>query len=332
MANLLLRLGPQTALAVTPFAAQLLDELPIAERQTPERAFGHAMSAAESVDFSKDRVSHVPLDMRVDTRVQAFYAGDFPLLREAPRVSHKSAMADETRIDLAKLRALILANAGEGKPLTRRKLSMLASGGRNPDLVRNLMNSGAKRPTFETAAGICGALGVDVSTVLTGVRVPTEADDWMEVCQTVHAGVWREQIDWSPADCFEARVGPPVVEGPRYGVIVEGRSMDRKLPPGTILQCVKLIGSSLTPKDGDYVIVERKQGALRELTCKRLSILPDGTYQLVAESTLPEFKDPIPIGKPNLDAPDDDSQEIRIVAIAVRAHLDLFGLEKRNAA
>jgi Peptidase S24-like len=243
-----------------------------------------------------------------------------------------SGMSDEPKIDLAKLRALIVANTGEGRKMSRRKLSMLASGGRNPDLVRNLMSSASKRPTFETAAGICAALGVEVSTVISGVRAVTEADEWMQVCQAVQAGVWREQVEWAPADCFEARVGPPVVEGVRYGVVVEGRSMDRKLPPGTILQCVRLIGSGLKPRDGDYVIVERKQGALRELTCKRLSILPDGEYRLLAESTLPEFAEPIPVGKPDREAPDDDNQQIRIVAIAVRAHLDLFGLEKRNAA
>jgi hypothetical protein len=267
--------------------------------------------------------------MRVDTRAQAFFAGSCPLLRVEPRIGHIPGMSADAKIDLGKLRALIIENTGEGKKMSRRKLSMLASNGRNPDLVRDMMRANSRRPTLETAAGICRALGVDLIKVVSGVRSPSEADEWMLVCQTVQAGVWREQVDWAPDECFEARVGPPLVGGSRYGIVVEGRSMDRKLPPGTILECVKLIGSAIVPKDGDYVVVERKQGALRELTCKRLEVLADGTYQLRAESTLPEFKDPIPIGKPDFNAPE-DGQEITVVAIAVRAHLDLFGLERRK--
>jgi hypothetical protein len=237
-------------------------------------------------------------------------------------------MAEGPQIDLAKLRALIVANTGPGKPFTRRQLSLKASGGKNPDLVRDLMRVDKRKPTLDTAAGICRALGIDLSAVVKGVAAESTDGEWLSVCQSVQAGVWREHVDWDPADCFQVKVGEALVDGDRYGVVVEGRSMDRRLPPGTILECVRLIGSDITPQTGDYVIVERQQGALRELTCKRLNRRADGAFELVAESTLPEFAEPIYIGKPDFNAGEGD--EIRVVAIVIRAHLQLFEPAKRR--
>jgi repressor LexA len=268
-------------------------------------------------------MGHGALDMRVDTRSSTRFTGSVPLLRGTARFGHMFLMSEGPRIDLAKLRALIVANAGPGKSMTRRALSMKASGGRNPDLVRDIMRVDKRKPTLETAAGICAALGIDLSEVVKGVASNSDADEFMTVCQAVQAGVWREQVDWAPDDCYEIKVGPPIVDGERYGAIIEGRSMDRRLPPGTILECVRLIGSGLEPQPGDYVIVERKQAGLRELTCKRLALRQDGDFELVAESSLPEFAEPIVIGRPDFNAPD-DGREISVVAIVVRAHLQLF--------
>jgi hypothetical protein len=237
-------------------------------------------------------------------------------------------MGHTPQVDLSKLRALIVNNTGEGKRFSRRALSLRASDGRNPDLVRDLMRAGKQNPTLAAAAGICAALGVELSEVVKGVQVATEAEEWLTVCRTVNAGVWREQTDWTPDEIYQVKVGAPLVEGERFGAVVEGRSMDKRLPAGTILECVKLIGSGITPADGDYVIAERSQGPLHELTCKRLRILPGGSYELHAESTLPEFANPIVIGKPDHDFVGED--ETRIVAVVVRAHLQLFNPERRK--
>lgn len=241
-------------------------------------------------------------------------------------------MSEDVKIDLAKLRALIVANtgpAGSGKRFTRRALSLEASDGRNPDLIRDLMKVDARKPTLQAAASVCRALCLDISTVVKGVQPANDADEWLDVCQAVQAGAWREQLEWAPDDCYQVRVGPPVVEGERSGFVVEGRSMDRIFTPGMTLECVKVIGSGLVPKDDDYVIVERKRGDLRELTCKRLSLRPDGNFELVAESTLAEFAEPLFIGRPDFHAPE-EGQEITVVAIVVRAHLFLFKSDRRK--
>lgn len=323
-------LGPEAARLPIFRASQLLDEAPVLDRLPPEGGLRHVVRGAESLDFTEDRVDHDPLYMRVGTRVQANCAGDGPLLRAVTRHGYNPVMGHAPQVDLAKLRALIINNTGVGKPFTRRALSLRASDGRNADLVRDLMRAGKQKPTIAAAAGICAALGVDLSEVVRGVQVATEAEEWLTVCRTVNAGVWREQADWNEDDLYKVRVGAPLIEGDRFGAVVEGRSMDKKLPPGTVLECVKLIGSDVKPVDGDYVIAERRQGELVETTCKRLRILPNGAFELHAESTLPEFAKPLEIGKPNKHYVGAD--ETRVVAVVVRAHLQLFEPARRMAS
>lgn len=265
--------------------------------------------------------------MRVVTRASSGFAGSVPLLRGSARIGHMVGMAEGVKIDVAKLRALVVANTGPGKPWTRRKLSLAASNGRNPDLIRDLMRVDTRYPTIETAAGICAALGVDLSEVVKGLPPPDPADVWLPICSSVAAGVWHEKPDWDPDDCYEVEVGPPIAEGKRTGFLVEGRSMDKTLPPGTILECIELIGSGLVPEDGDYVIAQKHRAGLYERTCKRLRRRPNGDYELVAESTLPEFQEPLFIGHPKTGAFGDD--EVSVVALVTRAHLVLHRAKRR---
>jgi hypothetical protein len=81
------------------------------------------------------------------------------------------------------------------------------------------------------------------------------------------------------------------------------------------------------------VIVEQQRGDLYETTVKRLARRPDGVYELCAESTLPEFRDPIVIGKPDtsghFDGMDDTT---RVKAIVIDAYLPLRRRRKRPVA
>lgn len=247
-------------------------------------------------------------------------------------------MVKALEIDTAKLMRLIVDNTGERggtKRFTRRGLSLCASEGKNPDLIRDFMRSNSKAPAYESVAGICRALGVPLSAVVKGVEPRVLGlKEWLTVSGTVVAGVWREQSEWSHDEWFQVEVD--TVEGGEghQGLVVEGRSMDRSLPPGTILRCIPLIGSGLTFEDGDYVIVEKLQAALRETTCKRLALRPDGNWELRAESTLPEFRDPIFIGKP-IDRPDGPGfdgvtdDEIRVRAVVIDAYLPLARRKRR---
>jgi hypothetical protein len=69
-------------------------------------------------------------------------------------------MAEGVEIDLAKLRQLVIENTGPGRAFTRRSLSLAATDGRNPDLIRDIMRVDKRKPTIESVSGICKALGV----------------------------------------------------------------------------------------------------------------------------------------------------------------------------
>lgn len=322
--------GPDPAGGTLFRASKLLDELPVLHGLPAKGGLAHAMGDAESLDVGKQMLCHSGNNKRVVTRTSSDYAGICPILRVRTRFSHNGVVSEGVKIDLARLRALVIENAGPGKKFSRRSLSLAATDGRNPDLIRDLMRVDKRHPTIEAAAGICRALNVDLSSVVNGVPPASEGAEWLTVCAEVRAGVWHERVDWQPEDCFQVRVGPTLDGRERFGVRVDGRSMDRVILPGMILECVRLIGSDLEPVSGDYVIVDRTKDGLHEFTCKRLHRRPDGDYELVAESTLPEFAEPIHIGQPDEFLASDN--EIRVVAIVIRAHANLFRSEDRRQA
>lgn len=340
VANVGLGFGPQAArtfaLAARTISAQLSDELPILDCQPTELGFGHFVRAAECLDFDQKLlvgVDHVQLDIRDTTRTQYQNTGSRPILRfRSPRRT-SGPMAEGVEIDLAKLRQLIIEHTGEGRAFTRRSLSMQATAGRNPDLIRDIMRVDKRKPTIESVSGICNALGIPLSAVVKGVDINAESlTEWLKVGGSVAAGVWREQADWPRDDWYEIEVDINTEPGSHVGLVVEGRSMDKVLPPGTILRCVDLIGSDIELEDGDYVVVEQHRSGLYETTVKRLQRRPDGAWELCAESTLPEFREPIFIGKPNkpghYDGFDDTT---RVKAVVIDAYLPLRRRRKRPA-
>lgn len=188
------------------------------------------------------------------------------------------------------------------------------------DLAKKLADifepKGVDRAETLALAGITGELSVTS-------RPPRSAEEmeWVEVTGTVAAGVWREQSDWSEAERYDVRFGPPPFPGAeRFALRMEGLSMNRTIPPGSDLECLRVIFSSIVPEPGSLVIVERTAHDLTELTCKRLARDGDN-WLLLAESTEPEFQTPIPIGKPDEGMFTDN--ETRVVGIVLSAKQDL---------
>lgn len=226
-------------------------------------------------------------------------------------------MTDAPKFNVAKLKKAIVDHTGPGKKFSRRSLSMKASNDKNPDLVRDFMSRGQDRkPSMELVTGLAGALGMPLSEFISGeVAVPPFAAVTLTVIGAVEAGAWRQHDGWDEERHYQVRALPSTFnEADRFGLEVVGYSMDKIFLPGTVLDCIRVPNaSSLEPIPGDIVIVERKQGALIETTCKRLEQLEDGSYQLRAESTRAEFSEPIPCGRPDSDHFDDN--ETRIIAI-----------------
>lgn len=236
-------------------------------------------------------------------------------------------MAADDSIDYDMLKEVVEASISKSMPA--RKLSMLSSGNKNPDLVRNFLKKGTK-PSIESIHGIASTLGLNLVHFIkdyTGA-IPS-VKRWLLVNADVEAGVWREQVEWGPEDWYEIQIEPSDnrIRGV-FGVVVKGRSMEKVLPPGTILRCEDMINGLSDYNDGDYAIVERVRHGLTELTCKRLSRRLDGTWELRAESYQPEFQDPIHLGMPadpewHASFVIGEEEEVRVRALVIDAYLPL---------
>jgi SOS-response transcriptional repressor LexA len=209
-----------------------------------------------------------------------------------------------------------------------RSLSLAATGGKNAYLVRDIIKGKSANPTLDTLVGLAKALELDISQMIpagasvmqrTGGR---QADDTLTVVGAVAAGVWREQTDWGPEDCYTIEVGPNLYPGSeRLALRMEGFSMDKIIPPGSDLECLRVAYGYVEPQPGDIVIVQRNRHDLQELTCKRLD--HDGlNFVLRAESSRAEFQEPIVIGRPDENHVGD--HDTTIIAIVLRAHQSLY--------
>lgn len=129
----------------------------------------------------------------------------------------------------------------------------------------------------------------------------------------VAAGVWREPTDSSSVR-MRIDTPPPVQNVKRFGLVVEGHSMDLHYEPGTVLDCISIFTNGVEPATGDHVIVERtKPDGLRELTVKEF-VERDGLFYLIPKSTRPDFKE-MQIGRPDCDVIDGD--EVKVIGFVV---------------
>lgn len=198
--------------------------------------------------------------------------------------------------------------------------------------MRDIIKGKSTNPTLDTLVGLAKALEMDISQMIPAAasvmhRVGGAGGyEMLEVVGAVAAGVWREQTEWSQEDRYSIEVGPnPFPGSERLALKMEGLSMDKVIPPGSDLECLRVAYGYVEPQPGDIVIVQRDKHDLHELTCKRLD--HDGqNYILRAESTRAEFQEPIVIGRPDENSISDDG--IRIIAIVLRAHQSLYARRK----
>lgn len=237
-------------------------------------------------------------------------------------------MTQPSAFNIAFLRKILEeATAPEAK-WNSRSLSLAATGGKNPYMVRDIIKGKSTNPTLDTLVGLSKALEMDISQMIPAAAAVAPrlggagGFEALEVVGAVAAGVWREQTEWAQEDRYFIEVGPnPFPGSERFALRMEGYSMDKIIPPGSDLECLRVAYGYVEPQPGDIVIVQRDKHDLHELTCKRLD--HDGqNFILRAESTRSEFQEPILIGRPDEDHVGDDG--ITIIAIVLRAHQSLY--------
>jgi hypothetical protein len=139
------------------------------------------------------------------------------------------------------------------------------------------------------------------------------------------AGVWLEQsvrdpdsMETVPYDRMAGDPGPDNL----FAITPEGDSMDLKWPEPVklIFRWAKFGFADVAP--GNYVLVERENHDLYEMTCKRLEIDEEtGDFLLISESSNPKFRDPIRVPRSPEDGDHVDTG-ISILGKLVRAVQD----------
>lgn len=147
-----------------------------------------------------------------------------------------------------------------------------------------------------------------------GPPTVSNAFDMLVVNGGVAAGVWRESEHWNDERRFQLDLPSPIKGAKRFGVEVEGLSMNEFYQPGDVLDCISIFSGGAKPKPGDHVIVERERAdGLRELTVKEFQT--DGERQiLVPRSTRPDFK---PIDYPGPNPETSNGERIQVIAFVV---------------
>lgn len=143
---------------------------------------------------------------------------------------------------------------------------------------------------------------------------PAELGPAIPIQGAVAAGVWRERLEYDESE-WETFTGAPHIDAPlshRFGLRVEGDSMDMLYPPGTVVECVRYWGEKVIA-NGKRVVVQRvSDDDTVETTIKEYMEDKDGVVWLVPRSSNPAFQAPFRVDKPEPGVVD-----VRIIAIVV---------------
>jgi phage repressor protein C with HTH and peptisase S24 domain len=182
--------------------------------------------------------------------------------------------------------------------------------------------NGTRDFDVETAKRYGRGFKINPGYLLALDKIPTpshpieEQQESLEVDGSVAAGVWRESGQWERDRRFVIEGSPSVpIKGKRFGLQVEGTSMDEFYHDGGVLDCVSIFDTGVKPQTGDHVIVERtRPDGLRELTVKEF-LEEGGHYFLVPRSTKPEHQARMEIGAPDHDF--SGEERVQVIAYVV---------------
>lgn len=171
--------------------------------------------------------------------------------------------------------------------------------------------SGKREPSLKQLVDLAEILGVEPGRLL-GDTSATPLGPRLFVKGTVAAGVWREAMELPEVEwiTFTGRAGIEVPTDYRFGLRVEGDSMDQVYPEGTILECVSVF-SGIDAAPGRRVIALRTNASgMVEATVKEL-VDVSGELWLVPRSSNPSHQ-PFKLGEPGPGI-----SEVRIAAVVV---------------
>lgn len=210
--------------------------------------------------------------------------------------------------------------------------------GRSQGWVRHLRDGRTKSIDYPEALRVAKALNSPVNELfdeepgddlsagsgapIAGAKRALSAGPILLVRYTVQAGHWVE-VDQQTQERIES---PPVAADPRYPrdaqwvELVRGDSADLYYPEGAFVHVVDAVAIEYAPREGDFVIVERKreQGGLIERSLKQVTIGPRRRIELWPRSRNPKWNAPLKLQKP----PEDNHYDAdRIAAVVIGGYL-----------
>lgn len=140
----------------------------------------------------------------------------------------------------------------------------------------------------------------------------------IEVIGAVQAGHWVEAAEWDRDEKYRiiVPVDPRFSRTKKIGLQVNGTSMNRIFPPGSILVVCSLIELGRDPRSGERVIVHRRRpDSLVEVTVKEF-VVEGGLRLLFPRSTNPSHQAPLALDDPG---PEDQNEDIHLTGLVIDA-------------
>ncbi len=198
------------------------------------------------------------------------------------------------------------------------------------DAISDILNGRSEFPRANTLMAIARALDVDPAVILVGSNTDNSSvgsaiganEVLLPVRFEVAAGMWKEVEDYHDQLEAETKYVPQIaayIGVPQWLERVIGDSMDRLVPPNSLVHVVDTIALEYEPRQDDVVVVQRSrsQGALVERSLKQVA-LNDGIIELWPRSHSGRWTKPIP-----LSADDgSDDEVVQVVGIVIRAYMD----------
>lgn len=157
----------------------------------------------------------------------------------------------------------------------------------------------ALKPDYEfvtssrTLSKLAEAAGTSAPSFAANVKL---APRFLPVRYSVQAGLWFEMDAEIPPEQTSLAVLPDARfdRFPQWLEKVVGDSIDLKIAPGSYAHVVDAIELGYAPRDGDWVVVERRrsQGGVRERTIKQVETR-NGYVELWPRSRNPKWSEPV---------------------------------------
>lgn len=203
--------------------------------------------------------------------------------------------------------------------MTRRGASLAAR--LSPSYVQNIVNNPEQQRKSRELARLAEVLKCSVA-YLEGRSDDPSIEDFgvplaisLPIRAKVGAGFWVE-IEHTPTSLGEFIVEPlPAYRHARQWLdVVEGDSMDRRYPPGSLVRIAAADDIGYSPRSGDNVLLQRQRGDLIEWSVKELAFDARGHLQAWPRSHNPRWSEPIEFGDP-------EQNHVSILGLVLRGYM-----------